>query len=131
FVVLGNAIGVPGITSDSHVIRLANRFGWTESTHAQVVEKDIAALFDPKDYTELSSRVIFLGRRSFYANPSACDSCPVALWCPSFGIGEINTQAAKQLLAYELAPGREQLHQALLNGATRAELQAAGYKWEA
>src|SRR5699024_9015721 len=36
FVVLGNAFGVPGITTDTHVIRLANRFGWTESTNAQV-----------------------------------------------------------------------------------------------
>src|SRR5699024_1259411 len=35
FVVLGTAFGVPGITTDTHVIRLANRFGWTESTNAQ------------------------------------------------------------------------------------------------
>ncbi len=131
FVVLGNAFGVPGITTDTHVIRLANRFGWTESTNAQVVERDIAALFEPKDYTELSNRVIFLGRRVCHAKRPACGACPVAHWCPSAGIGEINPQAAEQLLAYELAPGREQLHQALLEGATRTELRAAGYQWEA
>lgn len=131
FVVLGNVFGVPGITTDTHVIRLANRFGWTESTNATVVERDIAELFEPKDYTELSHRVIFLGRRVCHAKRPACGACPVAKWCPSAGIGEINPEAAKQLLSYELAPGREHIHQALLAGATRAELRAAGYAWEA
>lgn len=130
FVVLGNAFGVPGITTDTHVIRLANRLGWTDSTNANVVERDIAELFEPRDYTELSHRLIFLGRRICHAKRPACGACPVAKWCPSAGIGEMNPEAAKELLAYELAPGREHIHEALLNGATRAELQAAGYRWE-
>lgn len=131
FVVLGNVFGVPGITTDTHVIRLANRFGWTESTNANVVERDVAALFEPKDYTELSNRVIFLGRRVCHAKRPACGACPVAQWCPSAGIGEINPDAARQLLSYELAPGREHIHEALMAGTTRAELRAAGYQWEA
>lgn len=130
FVVLGNVFGVPGITTDTHVIRLANRFGWTDSTNANVVERDIAALFEPKDYTEVSNRVIFLGRRICHAKRPACGACPVAKWCPSAGMGEINPEAAKQLLSYELAPGREHIHQALLAGATRAELRADGYEWQ-
>lgn len=131
FVVLGNVFGVPGITTDTHVIRLANRFGWTDTTNAAVVERDIAALFEPKDHTEVSNRVIFLGRRICHAKRPACGACPVAKWCPSAGIGEINPDAAGGLLSYELAPGREHIHQALLHGATRAELRAAGYQWEA
>lgn len=131
FVVLGNVFGVPGITTDTHVIRLANRFGWTDTTNAAVVERDIAALFEPKDHTEVSNRVIFLGRRICHAKRPACGACPVAKWCPSAGIGEINPEAAGGLLSYELAPGREHIHQALLHGATRAELRAAGYQWEA
>lgn len=130
FVVLGNAFGVPGITTDTHVIRLANRLGWTDSTNANVVERDIGGLFEPKDYTELSHRLIFLGRRICHARRPACGACPVAKWCPSAGIGEINPEAARQMLSYELAPGREHIHEALLNGATRAELRAAGYEWE-
>ena len=130
FVVLGNAFGIPGITTDTHVIRLANRLGLTDSTNANIVERDLAALFDPKDYTELSHRLIFLGRRICHAKRPACGACPVAKWCPSAGIGETNPEAAKALLSYELAPGREHIHQALLNGATRAELRAAGYQWE-
>ena len=94
------------------------------------MERDLAALFEPKDYTELSHRLIFLGRRICHAKRPACGACPVANWCPSAGIGETNPDAAKALLSYELAPGREHIHQALLNGATRAELRAAGYQWE-
>lgn len=131
FVVLGNVFGVPGITTDTHVIRLANRFGWTESTNANVVEREIAELFEPKDYTELSHRMIFLGRRVCHARRPACGACPVAKWCPSAGIGEINPQAARELLSYELAPGREHIHEALVAGASRADLRAAGYEWEA
>lgn len=131
FVVLGNVFGVPGITTDTHVIRLANRFKWTESTNANVVERDLAELFEPKDHTELSHRVIFLGRRICHAKRPACGACPVAQWCPSAGMGEVNPEAAKQLLSYELAPGREHIHEALLSGTTRAELRAAGYTWEA
>src|SRR5699024_9934308 len=119
FVVLGNVFGVPGITTDTHVIRLANRFGWTDSTNPNVVERDIAALFEPKDYTEVSNRVIFLGRRVCHAKRPACGACPVAKWCPSAGTGEINPQAAQELLAYELAPGREHIYQALVNGPTQ------------
>ncbi len=129
FVVLGDAFGVPGITTDTHVIRLANRLGFTDSTNANIVEREIAALFEPKDYTDLSHRLIFLGRRICHAKRPACGACPVASWCPSAGIGEINPDAAKQLLSYELAPGREHIHQALLHGATRAELRDAGYQW--
>lgn len=131
FVVLGNAFGVPGITTDTHVIRLANRLGWTDSTNANVVERDLAELFERKDWTELSHRLIFLGRRVCHAKRPACGACPVAKWCPSAGIGEINPEAAQDLLAYELAPGREHIHQALVHGATRQELRAAGYAWEA
>lgn len=131
FVVLGNVFGVPGITTDTHVIRLANRFCWTDSTNANVVERDIAELFEPKDYTELSHRVIFLGRRVCHAKRPACGACPVAQWCPSAGMGEINPVAAKELLSYELASGREHIHEALLAGSTRADLRAAGYEWEA
>ncbi|MDN5814418.1 MAG: endonuclease III [Yaniella sp.] len=131
FVVLGNVFGVPGITTDTHVIRLANRFGWTDSTNANIVERDIAELFERKDYTELSHRVIFLGRRICHAKRPACGACPVAKWCPSAGIGENNPVAAKELLSYELAPGREHIHEALVAGASRADLRAAGYEWEA
>ncbi|EMY34515.1 DNA-(apurinic or apyrimidinic site) lyase [Arthrobacter crystallopoietes BAB-32] len=130
-VVLGNAFGVPGITVDTHFGRLARRFGWTNSTDAVKVESDVAALFEPKDWTMLSHRVVFHGRRVCHAKKPACGACPVADLCPSFGEGETDPSKAAKLLKYELAPGREELLERMRAGETRAELRASGFKLDA
>jgi endonuclease III len=104
-VVLGNAFGVPGITVDTHVGRLARRFGWTRETDPDRVEADIARLFPKKDWTMLSHRLIWHGRRTCHSRKPACGACPVAALCPSFGEGEIDPVKARKLLKYELAPG--------------------------
>ncbi|MDR2703661.1 MAG: endonuclease III [Cellulomonadaceae bacterium] len=86
-VVLGNAFGIPGITVDTHFGRLARRFGWTISDDPEKVEQDVAGLFPPSDWTELSHRLIWHGRRVCFARKPACWDCSVARLCPSYGIG--------------------------------------------
>ncbi|WP_285728124.1 endonuclease III [Psychromicrobium xiongbiense] len=113
-VVLGNAFGVPGITVDTHFGRLARRFGWTTSEDPVVIEAEVGALFEPAEWTQLSHRVIFHGRRVCHARKPACGACVVADLCPSFGIGETEPQAARALLSYELAPGKEALLAAMM-----------------
>ncbi|WP_458111884.1 endonuclease III [Arthrobacter sp. R1-13] len=108
-VVLGNAFGIPGITVDTHFGRLARRFGWTTSDDPVKVESDVAELFEPRDWTMLSHRVVFHGRRVCHAKRPACGACAVANWCPSYGMGETDAQKAAKLLKYELAPGNEEL----------------------
>ena len=108
-VVLGNAFGVPGITVDTHFMRLAKRFGWTESTEPVRIESDVAALFEPRDWTMLSHRVVFHGRRICHARKPACGACPIAHLCPAYGDGEVDPVKAVKLLKYELAPGQEEL----------------------
>ena len=88
-VVLGNAFDIPGLTVDTHFGRLARRFGWTSSEKPEQVEQDVAALFPRKDWTILSHRLIWHGRRICYARKPACWACPVAKLCPSYGIGPI------------------------------------------
>ncbi len=97
-VVLGNAFGIPGITVDTHFGRLSRRFGWTGSDDPVVVEADVAALFDKRDWTMLSHRVIFHGRRTCHARKPACGACPVAALCPSYGIGETDPVRAAKLV---------------------------------
>ena len=126
-VVLGNAFGIPGITVDTHFGRLSRRFRWTESDDAVKVEADVARLFDPQDWTMLSHHVVFHGRRVCHARKPACGACPLAAICPAYGEGEVDPVKAAKLLKYELAPGREELLRLMKNGATRGELQAAGY----
>jgi endonuclease-3 len=102
-VVLGNAFGIPGITVDTHFGRLVRRFGWTDETDPVKVEHAVGALFEKKDWTMLSHRVIFHGRRTCHSRRPACGACPVAGDCPSYGIGETDPTKARKLLKFELA----------------------------
>jgi endonuclease-3 len=97
-VVLGNAFGVPGITVDTHFGRLVRRFGWTEETDPVKVEHIIGDLFPKKDWTMLSHRLIFHGRRRCHAKKPACGACPVAQWCPSYGEGPTDPEVAAKLV---------------------------------
>ncbi len=125
-VVLGNAFGVPGITVDTHFIRLARRFGWTDSTDPVRIESDVAALFERKDWTMVSHRVVFHGRRICHAKKPACGACPIAHLCPAYGDGEVDPVKAAKLLKYELAPGQEELLAKMLADSA----QAAQYRQE-
>ncbi|MDO4897783.1 MAG: endonuclease III [Rothia sp. (in: high G+C Gram-positive bacteria)] len=131
FVVLGNAFGQPGITVDTHFGRLARRFGFTAQEDPVKVEQEVAELFEPKDWTLLSHRLVYHGRRICHAKKPACGACPVADLCPSYGQGETDATAARALLQYEMAPGREELHRRFLEGATRKQLRAEGYSLSA
>jgi len=97
-VVLGNAFGVPGITVDTHFARLATRFGWTTQTDPVKIELEVGALFPRSEWTMLSHRLIWHGRRICHARRPACGACPVARLCPSFGIGPVDEKEARKLV---------------------------------
>jgi endonuclease III len=97
-VVLGNAFGVPGITVDTHFARLARRFGWTTQTDPVKIESEVGALFPRSQWTMLSHRLIWHGRRVCHARRPACGACEVARLCPSFGIGPTDPEVARALV---------------------------------
>ncbi|MFT3887930.1 MAG: endonuclease III [Arachnia sp.] len=97
-VVLGNAFGVPGITPDTHLIRLANRFGWVASTKPDDVERAVGALYPPAEWVMVCHRVIWHGRRCCHARRPACGACPVSSICPSHDIGEQDPATAARLI---------------------------------
>ncbi len=97
-VVLGDAFGVPGITPDTHLIRLSNRLGWVASTKPDVVEHEVGELFDPSDWVMLNHRIIWHGRRCCHARKPACGACVVADLCPAFGEGETDPVKAQALI---------------------------------
>ncbi|BCK69605.1 hypothetical protein Srufu_035580 [Streptomyces libani subsp. rufus] len=107
-VVLGNAFGVPGITVDTHFGRLARRFGWTIAEDAEKVEADVAEIFPKSEWTMLSHRVVFHGRRVCHSRKPACGACAIAPLCPAYGEGETDPEKARKLLKYELGgqPGQ-------------------------
>lgn len=97
-VVLGNAFNIPGLTVDTHFGRLSRRFGWTNEEDPVKVEADVAKLIPQKDWTVLSHRLIWHGRRICHARKPACGACPLAALCPSFGIGEVDPVKAEKLV---------------------------------
>ena len=86
-VVLVNAFGIPGLTVDTHFGRLSRRFGWSTATDPVKVENDVAKLIPEKEWTLLSHKLIWHGRRICHSRKPECGICPLAKLCPSAGIG--------------------------------------------
>jgi endonuclease-3 len=97
-VVLGNAFDVPGLTVDTHFARLARRFGWTANTDAEKIESDVAALIPKREWTILSHRLIWHGRRCCHSRRPACGACSLVRLCPSYGEGPTDPKVAAKLL---------------------------------
>lgn len=97
-VVLGHAFGIPGITVDTHFGRLSRRFEWSSSMDPVKVEREVGLLIPEKEWTNLSQRMIWHGRRICHSRKPACGACPLAKICPSVGIGEMDKAKAKLLL---------------------------------
>jgi endonuclease-3 len=100
-VVLGHAFGIPGITVDTHFGRLSRRFGWSKQSDPVKVEFEVGELIAEKEWTNLSQRMIWHGRRVCHSREPACGACPIAKLCPSYGIGEIDPIKAKCLVKFE------------------------------
>lgn len=97
-VVLGNAFDVPGITVDTHFGRLVRRWEWTAEEDPVKVEHAVGELIPKKEWTILSHRVIFHGRRVCHAKKPACGVCLLAKDCPSYGIGPTDPAVAAALV---------------------------------
>jgi endonuclease-3 len=100
-VVLGHAFGIPGITVDTHFGRLSRRFGWSKQSDPVKVEFEVGELIAEKEWTNLSQRMIWHGRRVCHSRKPACGACPIAKLCPSYGIGEVDPVKAMRLVKFE------------------------------
>ena len=79
-VVLGHALGVPGLPVDRHVLRVANRIGLVESDSPETVEQDLCARLPATMWTLASDVQILHGRRICRPKP-LCDQCAVRADC--------------------------------------------------
>ena len=80
-VVLGHALGVPGLPVDRHVLRVANRIGIAEGDDPVAVEKQLCDRLPPKMWTLASDVQILHGRRVCRPTNPRHDDCPVADDC--------------------------------------------------
>jgi endonuclease-3 len=83
-VVLGHALGVPGLPVDRHVLRVSNRIGIAESDDPIVVEQQLCSALPKERWTRTSDTLILHGRRVCRPKPT-CDLCAVRDDCEYFG----------------------------------------------
>jgi endonuclease-3 len=81
--VLGDAFGIPGITCDTHVIRLSRRLGLSENSDPVKLEFDLAEIVPRANWTSFSHLLIHHGRNVCRARKPNCDNCPVSEHCPA------------------------------------------------
>jgi endonuclease-3 len=89
-VVLGHALGVPGLPVDRHVLRVANRIGLAESDDPEVVEQQLTAMLPEERWTRTSDTLILHGRRICKPKP-LCPQCSVQESCLYFQTGAAAT----------------------------------------
>jgi endonuclease-3 len=75
-VVLGHALGIPGLPVDRHVLRVANRIGIARSEDPEIVEQQLGAAMPSPEWTRTSDTLILHGRRICKPKP-LCDRCVV------------------------------------------------------
>lgn len=94
-VVLGHALGVPGLPVDRHVLRVANRLGLAGHDDPEQVEKTLCGLYPPAQWTKVSDLLILHGRRICRPTPR-CDVCNARKDCDYFRSGGLVVKAKKR-----------------------------------
>ena len=84
-VILGNAFDTPGLTVDTHMIRINRRLGLTRQTDPVKIEFELMPLIPQKNWTEYSHLIIHHGRSRCPARNPDCGHCEIRSLCPSAG----------------------------------------------
>ena len=80
-VVMSQGFGIPAFAVDTHIHRLAQRWGLTNGKNVKTTEKDLKKLFPPEKWNKLHLQIIFYGRE--FCSAWACDGtvCNICTTC--------------------------------------------------
>lgn len=84
-VVMSQAFGVPAFPVDTHIDRLAHRWGLTDGKNVVTTERDLKNLFPEETWNKLHLQIIFYGRKYCPARGHKKMECPI---CSQFGVEE-------------------------------------------
>jgi endonuclease-3 len=106
-VVLGHALGIPGLPVDRHVLRVANRIGIARGEEPEIVEQQLCGAMPPPEWTRTSDTLILHGRRICKPRP-LCDRCVVRDDCDYYRdvMGVVAAGARKQGRGRPLVPAK-------------------------
>ena len=81
-IVLYHALGKnEGIAVDTHVRRLAQRIGFSDTDNVEIIERDLMALFPRKDWGDVTDVLIAHGRATCDAKKPLCEECVISGQC--------------------------------------------------
>ena len=79
-VVMAQAFGVPAFPIDTHIHRLASRWGLSNGKNVEKTEKDLKAVFPKELWNKLHLQIIFFGREYCPARNHDLSQCPICSW---------------------------------------------------
>jgi len=82
-VLLGNCFNVPGIVVDTHVIRISNRLGFTNTNDPTKIEFSLMKLVPKNQWVNFTHYLINFGREICKSRKPKCNICKIAQFCPS------------------------------------------------
>ena len=92
-VVLGTWFGIPsGVVVDTHVRRISNLLGLTDSQNPEIIERHLMGIIPKKEWIEYSHRIIYHGRQTCIARRPQCSSCGLLKWCPRVGLDPLEAE---------------------------------------
>ncbi len=82
-VVMSQAFGEPAFPVDTHIHRLAARWGLSSGRNVVQTERDLKKLFPEKRWGKLHLQIIYFGRRYCPARGHDLNGCPICSWAAS------------------------------------------------
>ena len=78
---LADAYGIPGVTVDTHVLRIAKRLGWAVGKNPVEVEKELMQILPKEHWNRINFQLIYHGRSVCTARRCNCEKCLLSEWC--------------------------------------------------
>lgn len=78
---LADASGIPGVTVDTHVFRIAKRIGWADGKNPVQVEQELMEVLPREHWNRINFQLIYHGRSVCTARKARCRDCALAQWC--------------------------------------------------
>ena len=82
-VVMAQAYGVPAFPVDTHIHRLASRWGLSKAKNVEMTERDLKKLWPKEMWNKLHLQIIFFGREYCPARNHNLKKCPICSWAAS------------------------------------------------
>ncbi len=81
--VLGECFSTPALVIDTHMVRIMNLLGFVDTRNPEIIERELAEIFERQDWVLLTHMIIDHGRAVCIARRPQCGNCVLADLCPS------------------------------------------------